>query len=213
MKKKNIPEEDYAELRESCLPACFQKRDAARTARRTRCMHGRAAAVSMHSSVSYTLLYVAAAAEPRLRFYELAKGNGEEAKEGSRVLVSPAGCWQHWVGPLLFLGSQWSLRLLNCSGGYSSMLPSCMWSQVHFECKYRGLSVVSTRSARVLSGNRTVAEVGSTLCGAVEVEGAAPACLPACLRGTCSCSLLRLPADPLPAFLSFPPTALCHAAL
>lgn len=32
---------------------------------------------------------------------------------------------------------------------------------VHFECKYRGLYVVSTRSARTLGGNRTVAEVGA----------------------------------------------------
>jgi hypothetical protein len=30
---------------------------------------------------------------------------------------------------------------------------------VHYQCKYRGLSVVDTLSARVLGGNRTVAEV------------------------------------------------------
>ena len=30
---------------------------------------------------------------------------------------------------------------------------------VHFDCKYRGLDVVSSRSARLLGGNRTLAEV------------------------------------------------------
>ncbi|KAI3428752.1 hypothetical protein D9Q98_007574 [Chlorella vulgaris] len=59
--------------------------------------------------------YTVLEAEPGLRYYELAVGNGQEAKLGSRVFV-------------------------------------------HFECKYRGLYVVSTRSARTLGGNRTVAE-------------------------------------------------------
>lgn len=57
------------------------------------------------------------AAEPRLRFYDLAEGSGAQAADGSRVVV-------------------------------------------HFECRYRGLSVVSSRAARTLGGNRTVAEVG-----------------------------------------------------
>jgi hypothetical protein len=68
-----------------------------------------------------------AGAEPRLRYYDLAVGNGALIQAGSRVMV-------------------------------------------HFDCKYRGLSVVSTRNARVLGGNRTVAEVrgaGFANCGTV----------------------------------------------
>jgi hypothetical protein len=42
---------------------------------------------------------------------------------------------------------------------------------VHFECRYRSLSVVSTRAARTLGGNRTVAEVGGL--GRVAVRPAA----------------------------------------
>lgn len=34
-----------------------------------------------------------------------------------------------------------------------------MHTQVHYDCIYRGLDVVSSRSARLLGGNRTVAEV------------------------------------------------------
>ena len=34
---------------------------------------------------------------------------------------------------------------------------------MHFECKYRSLTVVSSLSARTLGGNRTVAEVGAAL--------------------------------------------------
>ena len=30
---------------------------------------------------------------------------------------------------------------------------------VHYDCKYRGIDVVSSRSARMLGGNRSVAEV------------------------------------------------------
>lgn len=37
----------------------------------------------------------------------------------------------------------------------SSMLPL----QVHFDCKFRGIDAVSSRYARTLGGNRTVAEV------------------------------------------------------
>lgn len=36
----------------------------------------------------------------------------------------------------------------------------CDLSQVHFDCKFRGIDVVSSRSARLLGGNRSIAEVG-----------------------------------------------------
>lgn len=35
--------------------------------------------------------------------------------------------------------------------------------QVHYDCLYRGLDVVSSRSARLLGGNRTIAEVSGTV--------------------------------------------------
>ncbi len=39
---------------------------------------------------------------------------------------------------------------------------SCVTSQVHYDCIYRGIDVVSSRSARLLGGNRTIAEVNDT---------------------------------------------------
>ena len=38
-----------------------------------------------------------------------------------------------------------------------------MPAQVHFDCLYKGIDVASSRSARLLGGNRTVAEVCSPL--------------------------------------------------
>jgi hypothetical protein len=32
--------------------------------------------------------------------------------------------------------------------------------QVHFDCLYRGIDAVSSRYARTLGGNRTIAQVG-----------------------------------------------------
>jgi hypothetical protein len=36
----------------------------------------------------------------------------------------------------------------------------CCWLQVHFDCKFKGIDAVSSRYARTLGGNRTIAEVG-----------------------------------------------------
>ena len=38
---------------------------------------------------------------------------------------------------------------------------------VHFDCMYKGIDVVSTRSARLLGGNRTVAEAS---CDAAHIQ-------------------------------------------
>lgn len=57
-----------------------------------------------------------AAANPALRYIDLAPGSGPEVAAGATVTV-------------------------------------------HFDCIYKGIDAVSSRSARVLSGNRTLAEV------------------------------------------------------
>lgn len=130
-----------------------------------------------------------AAVEPRLRYYELAAGSGAEAKDGSRVVVSPRCS----TGLLLCLvggrGAYWSAAQLRCMLAAvctrafmldmaAHLVALMMWHsraaaccpmvtplacapQVHFECKYRSLTVVSSLSARTLGGNRTVAEVGA----------------------------------------------------
>ena len=36
--------------------------------------------------------------------------------------------------------------------------------QVHFDCMFKGLNVESTRSARLLGGNRSIAEVLASYC-------------------------------------------------
>lgn len=80
--------------------------------------------------------------------------------------------------------------------------------QVHFECKYRGLTVVSTLMARTLGGNRTVSEVGA---------GAGPCSAPArwrhvelVVQGTPKCCGLRLPAHTGPTSRSQPGRAPSH---
>eukprot|EP00983_Pelagomonas_calceolata_P050322 1141918-Pelagomonas_calceolata.AAC.4 len=34
------------------------------------------------------------------------------------------------------------------------------WTQVHYDCTFRGIDAVSSRAARLLGGNRIIAEVG-----------------------------------------------------
>lgn len=69
------------------------------------------------------------------------------ASPGHQHSAGPPGCTRY-PGP-----NRWCFPHANVA----SKLPNLL--QVHFDCKYRGLSVVSTRSARTLGGNRTVAEV------------------------------------------------------
>lgn len=116
-----------------------------------------------------------AAAEPRLRYYDLTLGNGAQAQDGSRVVVSTV----RWRRPPS-AGRRACVVAHPCHARLPGCAPSCTcpwrmsdnhtnvivlapspppFPQVHFDCKFRGLSVVSTRSARTLGGNRTVAEV------------------------------------------------------
>ena len=43
--------------------------------------------------------------------------------------------------------------------------PASLPVQVHFDCMYKGIDVVSSRQARLLGGNRTISEVRSTFRG------------------------------------------------
>lgn len=45
--------------------------------------------------------------------------------------------------------------------------------QVHYDCVYKGLDVVSSRQSRLLGGNRTISEPFEFVAGAA-VEGASP---------------------------------------
>ena len=81
-----------------------------------------------------------APAEDGIKYYDLATGNGELARPGKTVSVS-------------------RLPLMSCVQLVAH--DGCLMSdslQVHFDVKYKTLDVVSTRSARLLGGNRTVAE-------------------------------------------------------
>ncbi len=75
-----------------------------------------------------------------LRYYDLIEGQGKAVEKGDRVLVR---------------------RLMSakqCDNVVSPLL--CRFAfQVHFDCLYKSLDVVSTRAARLLAGNRVVAEV------------------------------------------------------
>lgn len=42
-------------------------------------------------------------------------------------------------------------------------MQECCALQVHFDCIYKGINVVSSRQARLLGGNRTISEVMSAL--------------------------------------------------
>lgn len=52
-----------------------------------------------------------------------------------------------------------SMQRLFSSLSVVAMISRCNVVQVHYDCKFRGLDVVSSRSARLLGGNRTLAEV------------------------------------------------------
>lgn len=60
------------------------------------------------------------------------------------------------------------LRYYDLAEGSGALIQEGSRVMVHFDCKYRGLSVVSTRTARVLGGNRTVAEVNGMQLAMVE---------------------------------------------
>jgi hypothetical protein len=109
----------------------------------------------------------AAAAEVNgLRYFDKQAGRGKEVAAGDTVVVSElqhlhcCGCCGHTqhntaqrkpplaVACALRHSMPWVLLLL-------LLLPP----QVHFDCKFRGIDAVSSRYARTLGGNRTIAEV------------------------------------------------------
>ena len=47
------------------------------------------------------------------------------------------------------------------------------WAQVHYDCVYKGLDVVSSRQSRLLGGNRTISEPFEFVAGAA-VAGVSP---------------------------------------
>ena len=61
--------------------------------------------------------------------------------------------------PTLCAASEPRLRYFELAAGSGATVKEGSRVLVHYQCKYRGLSVVDTLSARVLGGNRTVAEV------------------------------------------------------
>jgi hypothetical protein len=109
---------------------------------------------------------MAAAASNGLKAYELEQGNGSRVKEGDRVVVSSSKRWRGGVGWLVHDGE-------GCNA-YSCMpqrlrisLPMLSDAQVHYDCLFRGIDAVSSRSARLLGGNRTIAEVGISVLASV----------------------------------------------
>lgn len=60
----------------------------------------------------------------------------------------------------------------------ASVLHTCALLQVHFDCKFKGIDAVSSRYARTLGGNRTIAEVeglGGVTCTPALQAASAPA--------------------------------------
>jgi hypothetical protein len=56
------------------------------------------------------------------------------------------------------------------------LIPGLMWgnAQLHYDCKYRGLLALSSREARLLGGNRTIAEPFEMTYGRVPSEYTRP---------------------------------------
>lgn len=76
-----------------------------------------------------------------LKYYDIVEGNGPVAEKGSTVQVG-------WF----FLEIQIEL-VHNVFGS------EFIFTQVHFDCMYRGITAVSSRESKLLSGNRSIAQV------------------------------------------------------
>lgn len=81
-------------------------------------------------------------ADDGLKYFDQAVGSGAVAEKGKKVKV---GC-----------GGYFACRPLQ--HGQFPRLTS-VFVQVHFDCMYKGIDVVSSRQARLLGGNRTISEV------------------------------------------------------
>ena len=82
-------------------------------------------------------------AEAGLKYFDLQPGSGDEIVQGKVVKVCNIKLARYFQ----------LLHALSCETDNSRL-------QVHFDCMYRSLDVVSSRSARLLGANRSIAEVG-----------------------------------------------------
>ena len=68
-------------------------------------------------------------------------------------------------------GNNW--KVYDTAAGRGAEIKSGTQVTVHFDCKYKGIDVVSSRQARLLGGNRTVAEPLEFIAGESVKAGAA----------------------------------------
>jgi hypothetical protein len=87
-----------------------------------------------------------------LQTVELTEGSGTAVKEGDLVTVCQ-----------VLLPSAVNRHSCYCHVQAYTLIKAChddiAWLQVHFDTIYKGIDVASSRSARLLGGNRTLAEV------------------------------------------------------
>ena len=79
-----------------------------------------------------------------LKYYDLIEGKGPTAEKGSTVQV--IALTFHATYTLLFI-----LEL--------ELIAIAVFLKVHFDCIYRSITVVSSREAKLLAGNRSIAQV------------------------------------------------------
>lgn len=89
-----------------------------------------------------------------LKFLDLSVGSGDEVSKGKRVVVSPG----------ILTPSLYSAPFNPCQPLPQMIFLILCALQVHFDCIYRGVNVVSSRQARLLGGNRTISEVTGLIC-------------------------------------------------
>jgi len=101
-----------------------------------------------------------------LRYYDTEEGRGKAINAGDTVVVSNSLPRFIFQIPLLPAGAVLTAYLCQAYLGHTvSCMPLivtcclCWPVQVHFDCRFRGIDAVSSRYARTLGGNRTIAEV------------------------------------------------------
>lgn len=98
-------------------------------------------------------------ADDGLKYFDQALGSGAVAEKGKKVKVGCAG----YCACLPFQHDQIP-RLTSVS------------VQVHFDCMYKGIDVVSSRQARLLGGNRTISEVRAKPAGHKQIQAVTSEC-------------------------------------
>lgn len=121
-----------------------------------------------------------------LRYFDKEEGRGKEIKAGDTVVVSrgsplkgaPLSAIQTASNAAAAATAAYKASCKYYSSSRSAVHPSnpvlklsaLPWAwlscallavQVHFDCRFRGIDAVSSRYARTLGGNRTIAEVSS----------------------------------------------------